>query len=79
MTKEEFIAKLNASLAEEFEVEESVLVPEAPIKETLELDSLSFVDLIALVESVSGVKVAGTEVAKIATFGELYDYVYERM
>ena len=79
MTKEELIAKINASLAEEFEVEESVLTPDAPIKETLELDSLSFVDLIALIEGVSGVKVVGTDVAKIPTFGALYDFVYERM
>ena len=50
MEKQELIEKINAALAEEFEVDESVITPEAPIKETLELDSLSLVDLVALIE-----------------------------
>ncbi|MCR5003795.1 MAG: acyl carrier protein [Bacteroidales bacterium] len=75
MTKQEIIAKVNAALAEEFEVEESVLAPEANIKETLELDSLSLVDLVALIESNFGVKIAGSELVKIQTFQALYDYL----
>lgn len=46
MEKRELIEKINAALADEFEVDESVITPEAPIKETLELDSLSLVDLL---------------------------------
>ena len=49
------IAKINETLAEEFEVEVSDITPEANIKETLELDSLSLVDMVALVESEFGV------------------------
>ncbi len=79
MTKEELIAKINAAVAKEFEVEESVLEPDAPIKETLELDSLSLVDFVALIESVCGIKIAGKEVLNIKTFEALYDYVYERL
>lgn len=61
MEKQELIEKINAALAEEFEVDESVITPEAPIKETLELDSLSLVDLVALIESNFGIKIQGTE------------------
>ena len=49
------------------------------IKQTLELDSLSLVDMVALVESVSGVKIKGSEVSSIKTFGALYDYLAERL
>ena len=40
MTNEEIIAKINETLAEEFEVDINVIKPDAPLMETLELDSL---------------------------------------
>lgn len=76
---QELIEKINAALAEEFEVDESVITPEASIKETLELDSLSLVDLVALIESNFGIKIQGTEVAHIKTFSALYDFVFDRL
>ena len=79
MEKQELIEKINSALADEFEVEESVITPEAPIKETLVLDSLSLVDLVALIESNFGIKIAGSEVSNIKTFASLYDFVFDRM
>lgn len=79
MEKQELIEKINAALAEEFEVDESVITLEAPIKETLELDSLSLVDLVALIESNFGIKIQGSEVAHIKTFSALYDFVFDRL
>jgi len=79
MEKEEMIEKFRAAIAEEFELEETDITPEAPIKETLDLDSLSLVDLIALIEAQTGVKLKGVEVTHILTFEALYDFVYERM
>ena len=78
MEKNELIAKINETLAEEFEVEVSDITPEANIKETLELDSLSLVDMVALVESEFGVKIQGAEMLKVQTFQALYDYIAER-
>ena len=78
MGKNELIANIDETLAEEFEVELSDITPEANIKETLELDSLSLVDMVALVESEFGVKIQGTEMLKIQTFQALYDYIAER-
>ena len=79
MEKQKLIGKINSALADEFEVEESVITPDAPIKETLELDSLSLVDLVALIESNFGIKIEGTQVSSIKTFEALYDFVYERL
>ena len=50
MTREEIIEQVNSMLAEEFEVEESEFTPDANLKETLQLDSINLVDLIALVQ-----------------------------
>lgn len=79
MDKQEMIDKLRAAIAEEFELEEKDITPEAPIKETLDLDSLSLVDLIALIEAQTGVKLKGVEVTHIINFEGLYDFIYVRM
>ena len=69
------IDTLNAAIAEEFEIETSAITPEASIKETLELDSLSLLDLVAVVERETGVKLNGTEAVKLLTFQALYDHL----
>ena len=74
MEKEELIKQINEVLAEEFEVEVETITPEANIKETLQLDSLSLVDMVAF-----SVKIKGQEVAAVKTFGSLYDFIYERL
>ena len=66
---------LNLAIAEEFEIEVTAITPEARIKETLDLDSLSLLDLVAVVEKVTGVKLGGTEAVKLLTFQALYDYL----
>ncbi|MDR1793027.1 MAG: acyl carrier protein [Bacteroidales bacterium] len=79
MNREEFIEKINKVLAEEFEVEISDIQPDANIKETLQLDSLSLVDMVALIEETFGVTVKGTDIVNIKTFGALYDFLYEKI
>lgn len=78
MEKNELIAKINETLADEFEVEVSDITPDANIKETLQLDSLSLVDMVALIESEFGVKIQGAEMVKVQTFQALYDFIAER-
>jgi acyl carrier protein len=62
-------------LADEFEIEISTLVPNANIKDTLDIDSLGIVDMVALVESLFGVKIQANEITSILTFENLYDYI----
>ena len=76
MEKNELIAKINSVLANEFEVEESEIAPEKEIKATLQLDSLSLVDMIAVIEEEFGVEIKGQSVAQVKTFQNLYDFVY---
>lgn len=78
MTNEEIIAKINETLAEEFEVDINIIKPDAPLMETLELDSLDLVDVVVLVEQNFGFNVTGEDFAKIRTFQDFYDLVIER-
>ncbi|MCQ2210523.1 MAG: acyl carrier protein [Paludibacteraceae bacterium] len=78
MDKNELIEKVNTVLADEFEVEVSEITADKNIKTTLNLDSLSLVDLVALIEEEFSVKIKGTEMTSIQTFGDLYNYLAER-
>ena len=64
MDKEVIIEKINNFLIDEFEVESEDISPEANLKETLDLDSLDFVDLVVSVESNFGVKLEGKDFFK---------------
>ena len=74
-TRQEIIEDITPKIAEEFEIEESAITPEANIFETLELDSISLIDLVNLVHVNYGVKIVKEEIKQIKTFGDLYDYV----
>lgn len=76
-TREEIIAQVNSLLAEEFEVEESEFTPDANLKETLSLDSINLVDLIALVQFNYKITIPVEDLKKIQTFNNLYDYIEE--
>ena len=77
MTREEIIAQVNSLLAEEFEIEESEFAPDANLKETLNLDSINLVDLIALVQFNYKITIPVEDLKKIQTFANLYDYIEE--
>lgn len=74
-TREEIIAHVNSLLAEEFEIEESEFAPDANLKETLGLDSINLVDLIALVQYHYKVTIPVEDLKLIQTFNDLYDYI----
>lgn len=79
MTREEIIETVNGLLAEEFEVEQSEITPDANVKETLSLDSISLVDLMALVQQQFGVTIPVSDLPQIQTFANLYDYIGEHI
>lgn len=75
MTESEIINKINEFLVEEFEIEADKISPEASLKETLELDSLDYVDLVVIIEGNFGVKVKQEDFIGIQTFSDLYKYL----
>ena len=76
MEKETIIEVVNGLLAEEFEVEQGDITPDANVKETLSLDSISLVDLMALVQQQFRVTIPLQDLPKIQTFDNLYDYIF---
>lgn len=75
MTKEEIKNHVNSLLAEEFEIEESEFTPDALLKDTLRLDSINLVDLIALVQQEYKITIPVSDLPQIQTFDNLYDYI----
>ena len=75
MTKQEIVEKINGVLSEEFEISADKLLPDAKLKDTLELDSLDYVDLVVLMESNFPIKVKQEDFVTILTFNDLYAYV----
>jgi acyl carrier protein len=78
MNNENIILKINEFLTEEFEVEQGKITPAANLKETLDLDSLDYIDLVVVVESNFGFKVKPEDFTGIVSFQDFYDYVTRR-
>ena len=79
MTREEIIAQVNNLLEEEFEVEQSEFAPDANLKETLSLDSINLVDLIALVQMTYKITIPVEDLKQIQTFNNLYGYIEQHL
>lgn len=79
MTRNDIIEQVNSLLAEEFEVEASEFTPDASLKETLQLDSINLVDLIALVQVTYKITIPVNELHQIQTFNDLYDYIEQHL
>ena len=71
----EIIEKINSFLVEEFEVESEKITPDANLRETLQLDSLDYIDLVVVIESDFGIKVKPEDFNGILTFQNFYDYI----
>ena len=78
MTQQELIEKINTVLADEFEVEQEVITPDAPLLETLDLDSLDLVDVVVLVDKNFGVTLTGPDFKELKTFQDFYDLIISR-
>ena len=79
MNKEVIIEKINDFLIDEFEVDDEDISPEANLKETLELDSLDFVDLVVAVESNFGVKLVGEDFVNVVTLQDFYNLIEKKL
>jgi|TARA_B110000263_G_scaffold174867_1_gene152770 acyl carrier protein len=79
MNKEVIIDKINNFLIDEFEVEAKDVLPEANLKETLELDSLDFVDLVVSIETNFGVKLIGEDFINVVTLQDFYDLIENKL
>jgi len=73
------VEKLNGFLSEEFEIKIQDIHPEGNLKETLNLDSLDYIDLVVLIETNFDIKVSPDDFKNILTFDKLYDFISSRL
>lgn len=71
--------KIIEVLAEEFEVDPSVISPDSPLMETLELDSLDLVDVVVLIEQNFGVTLVAPDFMGIVTFQDFVSLINRKM
>ncbi len=79
MTDREVIDIVNKALAEEFELDEADMKPEATLYEDLELDSLDAVDMVIVLENAFGCKLRDEEaIRSIRTLDDLYKFILKK-
>ncbi len=79
MEKQEIIERINTFMVEDFEVDEQAITPEANLKETLDLDSLDYIDLVVAIEANFGFKVKPEDFQQMITISDFYSYVENRL
>ena len=67
--------KINAILAEEFEIDSDLLEPQSSIRDDLALDSLDAVDLTVMLEEQAGIQVEAKAFADLKTLGDIHKLV----
>lgn len=75
MEYNQIVDTVSGFLVDEFEVEPEVIQDDANLIETLDLDSLDFVDLVVIIESNFGFKATGDDFKEIHTFKHFYDFI----
>lgn len=77
MNKEVVVEKVNDFLIDEFELEKGQLLPNALMKDDLDIESLDFVDIAVIIEKEFGLKVTSEQMIKIKKLDDLYDFILE--
>jgi len=77
MSREEVVGRVNDFLIDEFELEGEQLMPQALMKEDLDIESLDFVDIAVIIERDFGLKVTSEEMIKIKKLEDLYNFILE--
>ncbi|MDO5106247.1 acyl carrier protein [Capnocytophaga sp.] len=72
MNRADIVAITTNILVDEFEVDASVIEPDANFRESLGLDSLDYVDLVVVIEANFGVKLVEADFKPIVTFNDFY-------
>jgi len=76
VTDDEIIQLIDTSLSEEFELDRTLMVPDAHIVDDLGLDSLDMVDMVVVLEKAFRFKIREEEaIREIRTLGDIHQFV----
>lgn len=79
MTRQEIQERVNRFLVEDFEIDAELLTEDALLHETLEIDSLDFVDIAVAVHSEFGFKPASAALKELKTLGDFYSWIESQL
>lgn len=79
MQRTEIVKIINQFLAEEFEISESALVPQALLIQDLGIESLDFVDIVVIIEQEFGFKATREDMLNVKTLDDMYNFIASRV
>lgn len=79
MESSEIIAAVNEFLIDEFEIEAEEIKLEANLHETLDMDSLDYVDLVVVIQKTFGFKLVADDFKGVDTFNQFYVLIEDRL
>jgi len=79
MERSEIILVTKKFLSEEFEVGIDTIKDDGNLRETLDLDSLDYVDLVVLIEENLGFKPTADDFKTVETFDDFYNLVEQKL
>jgi len=79
MERFEIITTTKQFLSEEFEVDINEIQDDKNLRETLDLDSLDYVDLVVLIEENLRFKPTAEDFKTVETFNDFYDLVERKL
>ena len=79
MEKQQIIETVNEFLIEEFEADATDLVDDANMHDTLDLDSLDYVDLVVLIDENFGFKTTAEDFQTITSFDDFYNFIASKV
>lgn len=77
MEKAKIIETINGFLIDEFEVDPGDIILEENLHETLDLDSLDYVDLVVVIQNHFGFKLTAEDFKGVDTFEDFYTMIEE--
>jgi acyl carrier protein len=75
MEKQEIEEKVRAFFIDDLEIEEEKIFPDSRLKEDMGIDSLDYVDIVAVVLSTFGVRLNLENMKEVKTLSQFIDYL----
>lgn len=79
MEKAQIIETVNGFLIDEFEVEPDDIILEENLHETLDLDSLDYVDLVVVIQNHFGFKLTANDFKGVDSFEDFYNMIEQHL
>ena len=79
MEKAQIIETVNGFLIDEFEVEPDDIILDENLHETLDLDSLDYVDLVVVIQNHFGFKLTAEDFKGVDTFEDFYNMIEKHL